>query len=132
MEKISLFLCVIIMILLTSCNTYEYVVPSLGVWQSDNPYIKFDVTDDSGMYDGIYNRDSEEIGVVVVFSNFNNRIRIYNIIIRDEYYPGSTGDYLYFSGKFKFEEDRIIYTLLPHWQAMRGIEEIIFIKGTEE
>jgi len=131
MKNIVLFLSCILILVLTSCNTYEFEVPLLGLWQSDNPTITFEVTDDSGGYYGTYIKDGEEVGIVVVFSEFNNRFSIYNSIIAGENFNESMSDYEYFHGAFTIEGDKIYYTLLPHWQEAHGVKEIVFTKDTQ-
>ena len=41
-------------LLLTSCNTYEYVEPSMGMWQSDSPKITLVMTGEYGYSFGTY------------------------------------------------------------------------------
>ena len=128
MKKICIIICcAIILLTLSSCTTYELVVPA-GLWQSDDPQITLDITDEEIVYNGVYVRNGEEIDICIGFGNVSNRLFIHDAIILDENFEGYWEDYLYFSGPWEVKDDKLYLTLLPKWQEMYGIEEIVFTK----
>jgi len=128
MKKTLLFVCCTILVLaLASCTTYELVVP-VGLWQSDDPQITLNITDEDGSYYGTYIRDGKEIKIYVVFGHVSNLLSIYNAIVQDENFDGSWDDYTYFVGHWEVKDDKLYQNLFPTWQDMNGIKEIVFTK----
>jgi len=71
-------------------------------------------------------KDGEEIEIAINFSHLNNRFSIYPV--DEEGNVRANSDYEYFHGTFELKEDKVYYTLLPKWQEMHGVKEIIFTK----
>jgi len=129
MKKLMiLFVCCVIPVLaLSSCTTYELVVP-VGFWQSDNPAIMLDITDEDRDHYGTYVIDGEEIEIYIVFGHVSNRLFVYDAIVQDENYKGAWDDYTYFCGPWEAKGGELYFTLLPKWKEMHGIDEIVFTK----
>jgi len=127
MKKVALLLCSILLFVFASCTTYKMMIP-IGLWQSDDLSITLDITSEVREHYGTYIKDGKEVEIVVVFSHLNNQFYIYDKIIDDENQEGSMTDYEYFCGTFNVEDDKIYYTLLPKWEGMHGVKEIIFTK----
>ena len=128
MKKIFLATYLIVLLLiLSSCTTYKLIVP-VGLWQSDNPSITLDITEDDRDHYGTYVKDGEEIEIYIGFGHVSNRLFIHDAIIQDENFKGSMDDYEYFAGSWEVKDDKIYYTLLPKWKEMHGIDEIVFTK----
>jgi len=119
--------CAVIFLALSSCTTYTFVAP-IGEWQSDNPSITLNIADKERDHYGTYIRDGEELKIYMVFSHVSNRLAIYDAIVQDENFNGSWEDWTYFGGLWVEKGDKIHYKLLPTWQDMYGIKEIVFTK----
>jgi hypothetical protein len=123
MKKIVLLMS-LFLVMLTSCNHYEEVLPVIGIWQSDYPEITIKVTDDGGVYYGIWTKDGEETEIRIGFSHLNNQFYIFDIT----YDNIASGANTKFSGRFIVEENRMYYTLLPTWEEIHGVKEIVFTR----
>ena len=128
MKKVFLLICCTILVLtLSSCTTYKLVVP-VGLWQCDNPAITLDIKDDELDHYGTYVMDGEEIEAYIVFGDVSNLLSVYGTIVQDENYKGDWDDYTYFVGHWEVRDDKLYFNLLPKWQEMHGIDEIVFTK----
>ena len=124
MKKVSLFLlCGIFLLMLTSCNTYEFTTPSLGLWRSNNPVITFEVTDESGRYYGTYVKEGEEIEIRVSFGRLSNIIEIYDIAVETQ-----NGATRYFTGRFEIKGNKMYLKFTSYAQEIYGIKQIVFTK----
>ena len=131
--------CVVLLGMMSSCN-FKYVAPAIGLWQGDTILIDFSVPEDDGNYyrkwykdDGRYYgkwyKDDEEIDILVCFSQVGPSMDIFDLK-----HEGTNVSYdmLYFAGRAKVENDKIYYTLLPHFEEMYGVKEIVFTKCSED
>jgi hypothetical protein len=103
------------------------VVP-IGLWQSDDPSITLDITNEERGHYGTYVKDGEEIEIYIVFGHVSNLLSIYDAITQDENFKGPYDDYEYFVGTWKNEGDILNFYLKQTWQEMHGIKEIVFTK----
>lgn len=128
MKKLFLIIfCAVLFFGLSSCTTYKLVVP-VGLWQSDNPSITLDIENEERAHYGTYIKDSEEVVIYIVFGHVSNLLSVYDEIVNDDNYKGVWDDYEYFVGHWKVKDDKIYFALLPKWQEMHGIKEIVFTK----
>ena len=129
MKKIVLIVCCgILFLALSSCTSYELVVP-VGIWQSDDPSITLDIANDvSDPNFGTYVRDGEEIEIYIVFGHVSNLLSIYDAIVLNENHKGGWDDWTYFVGNWDIKDDKLYLILKSKWREMHGIDKIVFTK----
>ena len=102
-----------------------------GTWRSDDPAITFTITGSSSKNNrGIYQKDGNDVNIIVSFHvTFNNfRILNQNALREGVLYLS----YTYLSGRFEVIEDRMYYSLFPHFQELSGFDVIVFERVLED
>jgi len=126
MKKGAVIYFVFFILFFTSCRTYVYTAPSLGLWKSEHPYIEFEVTNEGRGFYGILNNYNNVKKIIIVFSAFNSSLTIYDAFIDrgDEIITDS--EYELMSGEYRLCDSKIYFTLRRHWAEVHGVNEIIF------
>ena len=137
MKKICIVIyCFIVMLILSSCTTYVFITP-VGLWQSDDPQITLNITNEDEEQNqdrdhyGTYIKNGEEIEIYIVFGHVSNLLSVYDAIILDKNFKGTMDEQTLFCGHWEVKDGKLYFTLLPKWQGMYGIKEIVFTKTAD-
>lgn len=112
-------------VLLTSCSI-PYEKP-YGKWQSEDTFLVLDINPNViGPFSGTYKKEMEEINIAIYFA-YEKSFVIHNVTEESE-----EDDRVLFNGYFKVKDEKLYYTLKPHWQELTGITEPIVFEKIEE
>jgi len=128
--KKHLFILIGLLIILTSCTAAYHITVPVGQWQSDFASLTFEKkNEDEGYTYGTYVKDGEVVDVFIVFSHINNLFSIRDM--EDMHENGTGNQYEYFCGRYTVTDDKMYCTLLPHWETMHDVKEIVFTRVVE-
>lgn len=117
-------------VLLTSCSI-PYETP-YGKWQSqsEDMSLVLDINPNviKGPFVGTYKDEKGEINILFYFA-YEKSFTIFDE--KDVTEESIKGDNALFCGYFKIKDEKLYYTLKPHWQELTGITEPIVFEKIE-